>query len=116
MHIINEFDIKDVVKEALLSKVADSINHGQLHKLIDIVVLERSPQLEAVINKAFDGAFADKEFEQILISEFKHKIAKTLVSKLEGTVEKSVNEFTRNPIIKAKLILAIENIINGNDK
>lgn len=40
-----------------------------------------------------------------------HKLAKTLVAKMEGSIDKAVTTLRSDPTIRAKMVLAIENIV-----
>lgn len=110
-----EIDVEKVIYEALESKIAQSINYQELHKMIEGVIESRRDEFHALLNKCLDKVFNDKKFNDVLVEEFRHKVAKNLVGKLEGAIEKNINKFRQDPIMNSKMVLAIEKIINGQD-
>lgn len=109
--IIEKINIEELVKEALLQKIWSAINYTELHKMIDRVLITRENELNTIITEALDFSLKDNSFKEIIRDEFKHKIAKNLVAKLEWMVEKNVNKFRQDPALNAKMIIAIEWII-----
>ena len=112
---IEKIDIKDIVYKALLEKIGQSINYQELHSMIGGVINERQDEFIKVMNECLDTVFKDKKFKEVIIEEFRHKVAKNLVAKLEGAIEKNVLKFRQDPVMNSKMILAIENIIKENN-
>ncbi len=104
-------ELKEVVFSALKDKIGSAINYQEMHSLIEEVITERKPEIKTLLDECFDAFFADPGMKQAIIDEFQHKVAKNLVAKLEGTVEKSVNDYRNDPTLRAKLILGIERIL-----
>jgi hypothetical protein len=82
-----------------------------MHKLVDDVLVERKQEFDGLLNDMFDAFFKDADVKSALLDEFKHKVAKTMVSKLDGAVEKSIAKYRQDPTTNARMILAIEKII-----
>lgn len=114
MKEIQNINIEEVIYEALKEKIGSAINYNELHSLIEGVVQSRKDEFSLLLNKCLDKVFADKKFQDVIVEEFRHKVAKNLVAKLEGAIEKNVNKFRQDPVMNSKMILAIENIINKN--
>lgn len=108
---IKDEDLKGAVYEALKEKLHSAINYVELHKMIDGVIEERQPEFDKLLNSMFDSFFKDTNVQKAMLDEFKHKVAKTMVAKLDGAVEKNVNKFRQDPAVNARLILAVEKII-----
>lgn len=51
--------------------------------MIDRVLVTRESELNTIIIEALDFSLKDDSFKEIIRDEFKHKIAKNLVAKLE---------------------------------
>lgn len=112
---INDNDILRIAKEAIRGKVVERFTtswSSPLNKLADEVVNQYSPELKVLFEDCLNTITQSKSFKEIVREEFVHKVARSLVGKLEGTVEKTVNKLKNDPTLKAKMILAIENIIN----
>lgn len=112
--IISKEDVVDVVREALMSKVGKVLDgySSPLDKIICSTIAEHEEELSAIIRQALALTLKDKQFVANVNTEFKHKIAKVLVGKMEGAVEKATEKLRANPTLRARLIVAIENIIN----
>ena len=104
-------ELKDIIAQALKEKVSSAINYGEIHKLVDDVLMERKAEFDGLLNEMFDAFFQDADVRETLLNEFKHKVAKTMVGKLDGAVEKSIAKYRQNPTTNARMILAIEKII-----
>lgn len=116
---MNELE-KEIVKQVKAS-IADWISkmlvdqyNSPLRQLVSDVFAEQRSNVEKIMQSVLGEVLNSKEFKVTVKEEFQRKIAKNLVGYLEWTVEKAANELKANPIMKAKMILAIENIINEN--
>lgn len=114
MKELKDINIEEVIYKALKENIGSAINYQEMHALIGNVISERESEFHKLLNKCLDKVFVDKEFQNVIVEEFRHKVAKNLVAKLEGGIEKNVNRFRQDPILNSKMILAIENIINEN--
>lgn len=101
--------IKDSIGEAI-ARALSSYN-SPLVRLTDDVVKSHEGQIKKMMNDSFKGLLDNGEFEKAVKNAYNHKLAKILVSKLEGLTEKSVNELRRDPTLKAKMLLAVESIL-----
>lgn len=111
--IINDKDVIDVVRDALLSKVGERLNNynSPLNLVIDNIIKESEPELADLVKNALLLSIKDKQFVANVNEEFKHKVAKTLVGKMEGSVEKAADKLRNNPAMRARMIIAIEEMI-----
>lgn len=85
--------------------------NSSFNKLVDETVANHRDELKTIIEENFTKVIRSKEFDNAVKNAFEHKLAKTLVSKLEGGVEKCVATLRSDPTIRAKMILAIESIV-----
>lgn len=113
--LISTKDILHIVTDALHSKIGERLNAYQspLNTIVDNAIKEHAAEIEAACRESLDGIFTSKEFKNSIKEEFRHKVAKTLVSKLEGTVEKAVEILRQNPTLRAQMIIKIEEIISN---
>lgn len=110
----NEDELKEIATQAIKEKVASSIGYQDMRPFIQAAMDERSDDIKTLLAECLDSVLSDESTKDIIREEFRHKVAKNLVSNLEGAVEKSVNAFRQDPTVKAKMILAIEQIIEEN--
>jgi hypothetical protein len=110
-----EKEVLKSVKYAVSKSVHDSMTKygSPLSKLTDKVIQDNSTKIYELVNKIFTEILGSKELENQLREEFKHKIAKLLVSNTVGMTEKQLNKLKQDPIMKAKVIVAIESVLNS---
>jgi hypothetical protein len=107
---------KQIIQQARAS-IAEAIKesltgyNSPLKSMIENVVSEHVSELKKIFGDAFTETIRDDAFKAIILEEFKHKVAKMLVSKLSGSVEKAVNALRSNPVLNSQMILAIETIV-----
>ena len=112
-------DLEKQILQTAQTSVNAAIKEGltgynsPLTKMVHKVVEEHDSQLHSVMKEAFGSVIETKDFKSACVSAFQHKLAKTMVSKLEGSVEKAVNSIRQDPTLRAKMILAIERIIES---
>lgn len=112
-----EKDILNSTQLAIGKAIGENLTgyHNPLSKLITEVVDSHRNELKEIIESNFTKVIRSKEFDKSVKNAFNHKLAKILVSKLEGSVEKCVNTLRSDPIVRARMILAIEDIIRDYD-
>lgn len=110
-----EKQIADAAREAVSKAISERLSGYQspLHSIIDRVMSKKAADLEELISSAATTAFSAVEFKAELNAAFTHKLARVLVSKFEGEVEKRAVELRANPVMRAKITIAIENAIKG---
>lgn len=111
--IINEKDVIGVVRDALMSKVAEVMNgySSPLNGIVTRVISQHEEELSRIVREALALSLKDKQFVSDVNEQFKHKVAKVLVGKLEGAVEKAADRLRADPTLRARLIIAIEDLI-----
>jgi hypothetical protein len=114
--IINEKAILDTVKGAVHEAVLKTLSgySSPFEVIVKDVITSHSAELREKVDTMLSGIFKDKDFNAILKQEFQHKVAKTLVAKLEGAIEKGVNSYQQDPTLRARMVLALEEIVNQN--
>lgn len=112
--ILNEEEVKSLIIESLGGRLADTMNgyNRRITEIMDDVINVHEDVIRDRLNEMLSGALKSKAFGKTLAEEFNRKVAKNLVAKLEGSVERSVDAYRSNPLLKAKIITAIESIVN----
>lgn len=110
-------DLEQQILNEAKAGIAESIKkeltgyNKPLSTLTSKVLEEYEPQLRSIFKKSMDKIINDPSFEKEIHSALNHKVAKVLVSQLEGSVDKAVNAIKNDPMMKSRMILAIERII-----
>ena len=106
--------LKDVQKAVGVSIQANLTGYNSsFNKMVNEVVEGHSLKIKGIIEDNFTKVINSKEFDKAVNNAFTHKLAKILVGKLEGSIEKCVTTLRSDPTIKAKMVLAIEQIIKA---
>ena len=105
-------EIGEAISKALPA-VLSAYGDSPLRKITLSVFDKHEDIIRESIDKIVFNMFKSKEFNNILKEEFNRKVAKSLVGTLSGLVEKSSNKFRNDPVIKSKMILSLQNIIEN---
>lgn len=116
-NILNNKEILNIARDSIVKAMVErftSAYNSPLSKIIDECVSENYAELKTSVNDMLLGSIHTEAFKKTLKEEFIHKVAKNLVSNLEGAVARAVDTIKQDPIIKSKMIIALENIINNH--
>ena len=110
---ISEEEIKEVVIAGLREKIATRYTYEAVDRIVGDVMEEESSKdkLKQFIRECLSFVKGDKAFEKMVKEEFQHKVAKSMIGKLEGTVERAVDAIRQDQTLRAEMILAIEKIV-----
>jgi len=110
---LTEQEIKEVVIAGLREKIATRYTYEVVDNIVRDVMNEEESRatLRKFVHDCLSFVKGDRAFEKAVKEEFQHKVAKSMVGKLEGTVERAVDVLRQDPTLRAKMILAIEEII-----
>lgn len=114
---VSEAEIKEVVIAGLKEKIATRYTYEVVDNIVRDVMSEDASRakLEKFVRSTLSFLQDDKQFEKAVKEEFQHKVAKAMVGKLEGTVERAVDVLRQNPTLRAEMVLALEKIIKKQD-
>jgi len=113
------------LEQQILSKV----NEGVSKAIIEAITGYASPltlyakqtiekhagEIQTIMDSALTQTISSKEFKLAVKECFTHKLAKTLMAKMEGEVEKAATLFRQDPVRRAKVIAIIEKIIQEQE-
>ncbi len=86
-----------------------------LNKLIEAQVKHREGELRSLIDAAIMNCM-QLDIREQMEHALSHKLARLLVSKMEGELEKKVNDLRSSPETRARIVLAIDNAIRDLGK
>lgn len=89
-----------------LQKVLTGYN-SPLDTVIRKVMEQYAPNIEASVKASIDNLFNTEGFKDNIRKALDDKLAKTLISKIGGEIERQVTELNRDPGTRAKIKLAI---------
>ncbi len=104
-----EQDIISSAHQAITSAIKNKLEgyDSPLLPLIKTVIEKRKTEFEAMLNEAVTGALGG-EFREALKDACMRKLAKVVISKSEGEIERQANELRSSPPFRAQLTLAID--------
>ncbi len=100
------------IGEATKTYLTASYKETPLTKIIDSVIQKREPELRALIDDAVVAALSG-DFREQLKEATARKIAKIVLSKSEGEIERQANNLRASPEFRAHLTLAITNAVKS---
>lgn len=100
----------NAVSEAVKSSLTGY--NTPLQKMVNDVVAERAETIKGLLRDGLDNALASAAFKKEIRAAFNHKLARTLMSKYEGEIEKQATALRQQPEFRARVVLAIESIVN----
>jgi hypothetical protein len=111
---INEKEVFGLIRKALADSVVKAMESGYnspVNKLVEACINRHKAELEGLLDNLLTSTLESMEFREDILRAFKDKVARVLVSKADGAVEKTVNEYRQDPVFRAKLTMAIEKLI-----
>ncbi len=101
--------VNKAIGEAIRSELT---GYGKLlSKLTEAVVANHEDELYELINCEFTELLAADSFRAALKKALNEKLAKVLIARMGGELESRVNELKGNPVTRAKITTAINDII-----
>ena len=85
--------------------------NSPLSKLVEEVVSAHMPNLRQAVKDEISKLCDGPAFREQLGRELNAKLARTIISKMDGEIEKRMNELRSNPEVRAQITLAITRIL-----
>jgi hypothetical protein len=95
-----------------VTKKMDNYN-SPLEKLVNEAINKHSPAFRALLEDAVGGAIGDPAFQEEIKTAARTQLAKILVQRYGGELEKQVNALKSDPLTRAKITLALDEIIKS---
>jgi len=108
-----EQTLLNTVQSSMQKAFSESLTgyNSPLQKYVLNIVSKHQTQIESVFNEAVNEVISTDEFKQNAKQVLLHKISKSMLSGIDGSVEKTINLMKQDPIFKSKLVLAVNNIV-----
>jgi len=112
-----EREILNGLNDGIQKSIKDQMGgyNSPLTKMIETVMNDNRESIMGKMDAALKSVIENPDFKDALVEEFNRKVAKTLLSGLEGLVEKAANSFKQDPTIRAKMVMAIQAIIEKKE-
>lgn len=107
--------LRDGVRESIKARLSQSYNNP-LDKIISESLSKQSGEFREMLEKSIASCVNDRLFREEIASAVRHSLAKTLIQRFGGEMEKQVNVLKSDPTTRARITLAIEEIVKTQGK
>lgn len=109
-----ENDIMQVARTAITDAILKNLTDysGPLRKACEKVLDKNQDLIVSLIESEFLAIVAKDSFRSELHAALNSKLARILVDRFGGEIEKRVNELKADPTTRAKITLAIQQIVS----
>lgn len=106
--------VRDAIREGIKDKLSKSYDNP-LFKLVEDCIKRRSQEISSIIDdaivKCVCGTYSN--FKEQFMEEAQRIIAKQLIAKFSGEIEKTVNILKSDPSTRAKITLAVDECVKS---
>ena len=115
MNIDSDKLFQDAIRDALRSGVAEKLKgyNSPLDGIVRTAIEKHSGMFRALLEEAIGSAVVNPEFRQEITAAVHRNLAKTLVQRFGGEIERRVNVLKSDPTTRARITLAIEEIVKS---
>jgi hypothetical protein len=104
--------LRNGVRESV-KKCFESSYNSPLEPLIKTALGKYNDKLRAMLEDGIASCIDDKAFRDNIAAAVRHSLAKTLIQRFGGEMEKQVNVLKSDPTTRARITLAIEEIVKS---
>lgn len=104
--------IVDGIREGIASKLRSGYGNDAITRAVDESLNRNRKYFDSLIDDAI-SQMIKQDFRDQMVVEMRDLVAKRLVAKFGGEVEKQINELRANPATRAKIMTAITEIAAG---
>lgn len=105
--------IREGVKEAIKSRLGSQYS-SPVNSMVDEVIKKQCPDLAELLKEAIQSCVTDESFREEIKAGARKSLAKILVQRFGGELEKQVNALKSDPTTRARITLAIDEIVKGS--
>jgi predicted transcriptional regulator len=102
--------IRDGIREGVKNQLSRDYDNP-LKKLIESTLAARGGEFRALLDESLQSCMGDVEFRETIKTAVRGQLAKTLIQRFGGEMEKQVNVLKSDPATRARITLAIEEIV-----
>lgn len=106
----------DAVREGLREGIKSKFNSGYnspLNKLVDAAIEAKAGEFRALLDESIATCLTATDFREHIATSVRSVMAKTLIQRFGGEMEKQVNVLKSDPTTRARITLAIEEIVKS---
>jgi DNA-binding FrmR family transcriptional regulator len=104
--------MRDAIQAGVKKHLVDDYN-SPLKKLIEAAIVANQSTMRTLLEQGIASCMSDELFREEIKQGVRHHLAKILVQRFGGELEKQVNTLKSDPTTRARITLAIEQIVAG---
>lgn len=104
--------IRDGLREGVKQRLAVTYNNP-LEKVINAAITGRAGEFREILDEGLASCVGDPDFREEIKSSVRTILARTLVQRFGGELEKQVNALKSDPATRARITIAIEDIVKS---
>lgn len=101
--------IQDGIREGIKAKLTGY--NSPLDKLLTAAIEANAAKFRTLLEESISTCVANEDFRKKVRDATQRTLAKTLVQRFGGEIEKQVNALKSDPTTRARITLAIEEIV-----
>jgi carbon storage regulator len=105
-----EHALRDAIREGIKARIADRYD-SPLAKWLTESVTAQALKFRKLLDDAVGSCLSDADFTASIAAAVRSTLAKTLVQQFGGQLERQVNTLKSDPVTRARIVLAIEEIV-----
>lgn len=107
--------LEHAIREGMTERCKDVFKgyNSPMDKVINRAIEDNRSELVQLLSDAVKSCVGDEAFREEIKSSTRKVLAKTLVARFGGEIEKQVNALKSDPTTRARIVLAIEEIVQS---
>lgn len=112
-----EVDVDQLMKQCLQDGIREAIKrsaeqyNSPLLQVFTSCIEAHKVAFRGLLDTAIQACIADESFHELIRSGVRQSLSKILVQRFGGELEKQVNTLKSDPTTRARIVLAIEEIV-----
>lgn len=102
---------KNAMSDAIKKALSDGYN-SPLTKYANNVIAKYQTSIESIFDKIIQEGIASDEFKVRVREVLLQKIAKTVISGIDGSVDKTINLMKQDAIFRSRLTLSVNGLVD----
>lgn len=110
-----EADLIQALRSGLAKAVQEKLTgyNSPLDKLLAGIIEQQGGELRTLLTTSITSALGDNQFRESIATAIRGKLAKILIERFGGELEKQVNVLKSDPATRARITLAIEEVVRS---
>lgn len=104
--------IRDGIRDGIAAKFKQTYNNP-MEKMVEDAISSHRTDIISLISESIGSLLGDENFRTQIQSQVSSLLAKQLIQKFGGELEKQVNALKSDPATRARITLAIDSIVSN---